>query len=60
MTAYVGLYVERFDDGTIHLVYVKNGMGEVVPIKPNEYITKECLPLIQYLPIKGDYGSEAN
>jgi len=54
MTEQIGLYVERFDDGTIHLVHIQDHNNLNTSIKPSEYIAAGYLPLIQFLPNKDE------
>lgn len=47
MSGYTGLYVQRFEDGAIHSVQVKDSNGISIPLDPQIYIERGVKPQIE-------------
>jgi hypothetical protein len=54
-SSYKGLYVQRFEDGTIHGVQVVDTGGNSISIDPNTYIERGVKPPIDQLPDQENY-----
>ncbi len=55
MSSYTGLYVQRYENGTIHSVQVADPFGNSLPLDPQEYIDRGVKPPIDLLPDQADY-----
>jgi hypothetical protein len=55
MSSYKGLYVQRFENGTIHSVQVVDTGGNSIPLDPEIYIERGVKPPIEQLPDQENY-----
>ena len=58
MSSYTGLYVQRFEDGTIDSVQVVDTGGNSIPLDPNIYIERGVKPPIELLPDQKNYQNK--
>ncbi|MBI5918014.1 MAG: hypothetical protein HY849_01390 [Nitrosomonadales bacterium] len=58
MSSYTGLYVQRYEDGTIHGVQVADPFGNSLSLDPQDYIDREVKPPIELLPDQANYQSK--
>lgn len=57
MTSYIGLYVQRLEDGTIHGVQVVDTGGNSLSLDPEIYIQRGIEPPIDQLPDPANQGA---
>ena len=57
-SSYKGLYVQRFEDGTIYGVQVVDPGGNSISLDPNTYIERGVNPPIEQLPDQENYNSK--
>jgi hypothetical protein len=60
MSTYVGLYVQRLENGSMHNVQVQDFAGNEIPLSPEEYDHRGIHPDIGELPDEADYKAKKN
>jgi hypothetical protein len=58
MSSYKGIYVQRFDSGSIDSVQVEDPFGHRLPLDPHDYLSRGIQPPMEQLPNVKDFGAK--